>query len=124
MNPEISGDIGDALPKGKWQLFRYLIFCLIIMINRLLCIIYRICPNRSAVGERYGLGMLGVHLLIQQKSLSSGSYNTHIYGKQELRRPLFTRKWRFADVRQPNRPEHRSNLSVFGRSFDVLSGIW
>ena len=29
-----------------------------------------------------------------------------------------------AHVRQPNTPEYRSNFSVFGRSFDVLSGIW
>ncbi len=47
-----------------------------------------------------------------------------IYGKQELRGPLFIRNWRFAHVRQPDRPEYRSNFSVFGRSFDVLSGIW
>ncbi len=30
----------------------------------------------------------------------------------------------FAHVRQTNKPEYRSNCSVFGQSFDVLSGIW
>ncbi len=48
----------------------------------------------------------------------------HIYCKQEPHGTLFTRKWWFAHVRQPKRPEYRSNFNVFGQSFDVLSGIW
>ncbi len=48
----------------------------------------------------------------------------HIYGKKEPQGRLFTRKRRFAHVRQPIRLEYHSNFNVFGRSFDVLSGIW
>ena len=40
-----------------------------------------------------------------------------IYGKQEPCGPLFTRKCRFAHVRQPNSLECCSNFSVFGRVF-------
>ena len=43
-----------------------------------------------------------------------------LYSKQEPHGPLFKRKWRFAHVQQPNRPEYHSNFSVFG----VLLGIW
>ncbi len=83
---------------------------------------YHICPNRSAVHKCKGLG---ARLLISTiKPVIRYLQNAYIYGKQELHGPLFTRKWRFAYVRQLNRLEYRSNFSVFGRSCAVISRIW
>ncbi len=40
-------------------------------------------------------------------------YNTHLYLQyREPHGPLFTRKWRFAHVWQPNRPEYHLNFTV------------
>ena len=80
--------------------------------------LYRICPNRSPVCDRKGLG---ARLLISTiKSVIRHlkyAYIYTVYGKQELRGPLFTRKWRFAHVWQPNRPEYHLNFSVFWTIF-------
>ncbi len=70
-------------------------------------------------------GLQGARPLISTiKSVIQYLQYAYIYSKQQLRGPLLTRKWRFAHVRQPNRPEYCSNFSAFGRSFDILSGIW
>ncbi len=37
---------------------------------------------------------------------------------------LFTRKGRFAHVRQPNGPEYHCNLVFLDDLFDALPGIW
>ncbi len=87
------------------------------------CPIYRICPNRSTVRECKGLGARLLISTIKPVVWYLQYAYIYIYGKQEPRGPLFTRKWRFVHVRQPNRPEYHSNFSLFGRSFDVLSGI-
>ncbi len=80
---------------------------------------YRICPNRS---ECKGLH---AHILISViKSIIQYLQYAYIYGTRGPCGPLFTRKWRFAHVQQPNRPEYRSNFTVSWWSFAVLSDIW
>ncbi len=90
----------------------------------LLPVHFKFLHNRSAVRKCMGFGARLLISTIKPVVQYLQYAYIHVYGKQEPCGPLFTRKWRFAHVRQPNRLEYRSNFSVFGRSFDVLSGIW